>query len=107
MIRRLASSLLLALPLLVACNKENKDAADAAPEAAPVVVVVADAAPEAEAPADASAAPLATPAAVATAKPAATAVDPPICATARSAKARKSPAAINLEAQCKAAGGKL
>lgn len=31
--------------------------------------------------------------------------DPPICARARSARARNSPAAPNLEAQCRAAGG--
>lgn len=32
--------------------------------------------------------------------------DPPICANARSARARNSPAAPGLEAQCRAAGGK-
>lgn len=32
-------------------------------------------------------------------------VDPPICTTARQARARKSPAAPTLEAQCRAAGG--
>jgi hypothetical protein len=31
--------------------------------------------------------------------------DPPICAAARSARARNSPATPNLEAQCRAAGG--
>ncbi|MEO8019861.1 MAG: hypothetical protein ABI769_18785 [Pseudomonadota bacterium] len=36
---------------------------------------------------------------------AALAVDPPICAAARNARARNSPAAPNLEAQCRAAGG--
>jgi hypothetical protein len=33
------------------------------------------------------------------------AVDPPICSAARKARARNSPAAPNLEAQCRAAGG--
>jgi hypothetical protein len=90
--------------LALACNKEKKDGDDAAAEAA---VAVVDAAPEAEAPAasaSASAAPLATPVVVKTAaKPA---FDPPICVNARAARARNSPAATNLEAQCKAAGGK-
>jgi hypothetical protein len=46
------------------------------------------------------------PAATTAATPrAALAVDPPICAAARNARARNSPAAPNLEAQCRAAGG--
>ena len=101
----------LAMPLVfvvfaLACNKDKEGGADAAPEAA-APVVVADAAPEAEAPAATlSAAPPPTaPVGVKTAaKPAAP--DPPICARARDARARSSPAATNLEAQCKAAGGK-
>jgi hypothetical protein len=57
-----------------------------------------------EAPAIATAS--ASPAATTVATPrAALAVDPPICAAARNARARNSPAAPNLEAQCRAAGG--
>lgn len=110
MIRRFASAWMLVVcaPLTIAaCNKDKKDGEDAAAEAA--VVAVVDAAPEAEAPvATASAAPLATPSVVVKAAPKPVAPpEPPICAAARSAKARNSPAATNLEAQCKAAGGKL
>jgi hypothetical protein len=47
-----------------------------------------------------------TPAATTVTTPgAARAADPPICAAARNARARNSPAAPNLEAQCRAAGG--
>ncbi len=105
MITRLLAPALVILAL--ACSKDKPAADDAAAEAA-APVVVADAAPEAEAPAaSVSAAPLPTvaPVVVKTAKPAAP--DPPICVAARSARARSSPAAPNLEAQCKAAGGKL
>ncbi|HSO33010.1 MAG TPA: hypothetical protein VLT33_10840 [Labilithrix sp.] len=101
----------LVLPLLVgfafACSKDKATGEDAAADAAAVQIAVADAAPEAEAPAaSVSATPLPTaPVVVKTAaKPAAP--DPPICAAARSARARNSPAATNLEAQCRAAGGK-
>ncbi len=38
-------------------------------------------------------------------RPAPTRLDPPVCATARAARARNSPAAANLDAQCRAAGG--
>lgn len=91
---------------IAACNKDKKDGDDAAAEAAAAVV---DAAPEAEAPVvSASAAPLATPPVVVkTAPKPVAAPEPPICASARSARARNSPAATNLEAQCRAAGGKL
>lgn len=104
MISRLA--LLLAVVFALACNKDKDPGADAAPEAA-AAVVLADAAPEAAAPAaSVSATPL--PAAPVVVKPAAkpAAPDPPICVAARAARARSSPAATNLEAQCKAAGGK-
>lgn len=48
----------------------------------------------------------ATPAATTATTPrTALAADPPICAAARNARARNSPAAPNLEAQCRAAGG--
>jgi hypothetical protein len=59
---------------------------------------VADAAP-----ADAAVAPLATVVPKVIAKP--KFVDPPICAHARNAKQRNSPAAPGLERQCVAAGG--
>ena len=102
----------LALPLVVvfalACNRDKEAGADAAPEAA-APDVVADAAPEVAAPAaNVSATPLPTaPVVVKTAaKPAAPAPDPPICVAARAARARSSPTTTNLEAQCKAAGGK-
>ncbi len=101
-------ALLLALASLsLACSKDKKDDGDAAADAAPAAI--ADAAPEAAADAgadaaDAAVAPLAT-----TAKPVQKAPppEPAICANARAAKARNSPAAPGLEAQCKAAGGKL
>ena len=99
-----------ALPLLIvfafACSKDKVTADDAAAEAAPPLAV-ADAAPEAEAPASSASVspPPTAPAVVKTGtKPAAP--DPPICAAARAARARNSPAATNLEAQCRAAGGK-
>jgi hypothetical protein len=108
MIRRLASAcMLVALaPLTVAaCDKDKKDGEDAAAEAA--VAVVVDAAPEAGAPVvSASAAPLPPPVVVKTAPKPPPAPDPPICAAARNARARGSPAAVNLEKQCIAAGGK-
>src|SRR4051812_23663580 len=97
----------LASLVVVACNKDKKDGDDAAAEAA---VAVADAAPEAEAPAasaSASAAPLATPPVVVKTPPKPAAPDPPICEKARSARSRNSPAAPNLEAQCRALGGKI
>jgi len=48
--------------------------------------------------------PTPTPTPVPTAPPP-TRNDPPICAAARAARARNSPVAVNLEAQCRAAGG--
>ena len=88
------------------CSKDKKDDGDAAADAAAV-----DAAPEAAVDAgavdaaDAAATPLTTAVPV---RPKATAVpiDPPICVNARAARARNSPAAATLEAQCRAQGGK-
>lgn len=103
--------LALASLALVACNNK-KDAGDAAAAEAAAAAVVADAAAEASitdaatSAADAATAPLATtvaPRPAAKPKP----VDPPICAAARSAKARNSPAAPGLERQCLAAGGTM
>ena len=103
-------ALLAATTFAFGCSKENKDggdaAADATVEAAVADAAVADAA-VADATvnaADAATAPLATTAA---AKPKAPPPDPPICAAARAAKKRGSPAAPSLETQCKAAGGTL
>jgi len=97
----------LVVPVVVlfalACSKDKATGDDAAAEAA-AAVVVADAAPEAEAAAPVIPLPTAPVAVKTPAKP--VAPDPPICAAARSARARSSPAAANLEAQCKAAGGK-
>ena len=104
----LACALALACVAATGCSKKDEKAADdaAADAAAAVVVadaavaVVADAAPAA----DAAVAPLATAVAPKViAKP--KFVDPPICAAARSAKQRNSPAAPGLERQCVAAGG--
>lgn len=104
--------LALASLALVACNKDKKDAVDAAAAEAAAAAVVADAAADASitdaatSAADAATAPLATtvaPRPAAKPKP----VDPPICAAARSAKARNSPAAPGLERQCLAAGGTM
>jgi hypothetical protein len=103
--------LALASLALVACSKAKKDDGDASADPAAATVVadaaadasIADAAADA---ADAATAPLATTAAprpVAKPKPA----DPPLCVAARSAKARNSPAARNLEKQCLAAGGTM
>jgi hypothetical protein len=98
----------------LACSKEKKDegeaTADAAPsatavaeaDAAPPVAEVADAGDTSDA-SDEAAAPLAS---VVAPKPVPK-PDPPICVTARAAKKKGSPAAPTLEAQCKAAGGKL
>jgi hypothetical protein len=108
-----ASALLAALALAscvaLGCSKDKKDeadaaAVDAAPEAAAAVDAAADADADAAdaATADAATAPLATVAPVAKPKPK---PDPPICANARSARKRNSPAAAALEAQCRAAGG--
>ena len=103
-------SLALAGLAAVACSKDTKDdaadAAVAAADAAPAAVaVVADAAPEAAAvvvlDASVGIAPTVAPRPIA--KPAF--VDPPICVSARTARRRNSPAAPGLEAQCKAAGG--
>jgi len=98
-------SLVLAAFTVAGCSKKE-EAADAAAEAA-ASLVVADAAPEAAAVVDAAveaAAPLATTVAPRpVTKP--TPVDPPICAAARSARKRNSPAAAGLEAQCRTAGG--
>ena len=103
----LACALTLACVAATGCKKDEKVAdADAAADAAVAVAVVdaavADAAVAAVA--DAAVAPL--PTAVAP-KPVAKPkfVDPPICAAARSAKQRNSPAAPGLEKQCVAAGG--
>jgi cell division septation protein DedD len=102
--------LALASVALVGCNKDKKDDGDAAADATAIVVAdaaadaaVADAAVDA---ADAAVAPLATvvaPRPTAKPKP----IDPPICAAARTAKARNSPAAPGLEKQCLAAGGTM
>ena len=106
MTRRLTlqGHLALAAFAVAACSKNNNAGDDAAAEAATV-----DAAPEAEA-ADAArveaAAPLATTPPVVRASPKLK-PDPEICAAARAARARTSPAAENLEAKCLAAGGKL
>ena len=103
----LACALALACVVATGCSKKDAAAdADAASDAA--VAVVADAAPAADAAvavvADAAVAPLATTVAPkVVAKP--KFVDPPICAAARSAKQRNSPAAPGLERQCVAAGG--
>lgn len=103
MTRRFASlGILLAFFTVAACDKDKKEGEDAAAEAA---VAVVDAAPEAEAPV-VSAAPLATPPPVVRTPPKPK-PDPEICVAARAAKARKSPAAVNLEVQCKAAGGTM
>lgn len=108
--RAISVALLLGLASLsLACSKDNKGEGDAAADAAPATVVAEAAAPEdAGAVVDASdgaAAPLAT----TVVRPAQKAPppDPPICVSARAAKARNSPATAGLEAQCKAAGGKL
>jgi hypothetical protein len=107
MIRRFASAcMVVALLTVAACDKDKKDGEDAAAEAAAALVV--DAAPEAETPVvDASPAPLAPPVVVKTAAKPVAPPEPPICASARNARARNSPAATNLEAQCRAAGGKI
>ena|SRR5690348_384582 len=107
MIRRFAAACMLALLFTTAaCNKDKKDGEDAAAEAEAVVAV--DAAPEAAAPvASASVAPLTPPVVVKTAAKPVAPPEPPICASARNARARNSPAATNLEAQCRAAGGKI
>lgn len=94
----------VALFTIAACNKDKKDVEDAAAEAG---IAVVDAAPEAEAPVvSASAAPLATPPPVAVkTAPKPTRPDPPFCVLARTAKARNSPNAPELEARCRAQGG--
>ena len=104
MTRRSASvAVLLALFTIAACKDKKEGGDDAAPEAAATV----EAAPAAAAPdaAPEAAAPLATPPPVVRAPPKPK-PDPEICVNARSARARGSPAAENLEAQCRAAGGK-
>jgi hypothetical protein len=110
MIRRtLSACLLLALAssLAIACKKDKIEGEDAAADAASLVVL-ADAAPEAQAPAASAlgsdAAALAPPPVAA--KPAPK-PDPPICVQARNARGRNSPVAPKLEAACKAAGGTL
>ncbi len=96
--------------LSAGCAKEKKDdaapvLADAAVEVA-VVAAAADAAVAAAEPLlDAATAPLATVKAAPKVVKPVSPPDPPICAIARSAKKRESPAAAGLEAQCKAAGG--
>lgn len=114
-LRAAARSLLLAGAFAVAsvaftgCSKkDDKAAADAAPDSdTATAVVAADASAVADAAvavADAAVAPLAT--AVAprpVAKP--NFVDPPICAMARNAKQRKAPTAAALEQRCISAGG--
>ena len=91
------------------CSKDKKDDGDAAADAASDAAAdatIADAAADAADAADAATAPLT----VAPVRPKATppppAPDPPICVNARVARARNSPAAAGLEAQCRAAGGK-
>jgi hypothetical protein len=93
----------------VACSKEKKDepaVADAAVavEVAPAAVADAAVAVDASEALDAAPAPLATTVAPRP-TPKAPAPEPPICASARTAKKRGSPAAPSLEAQCRAAGG--
>lgn len=102
----LACALALACVASSGCKKDEKAGADAGDDAAAdAAVAVADAAVAVAdaAPADAAVAPLATVAPKVIAKP--KFVDPPICAHARNAKQRNSPAAPGLERQCVAAGG--
>lgn len=95
-------------PLALACSKDKKDEGDAAADSA-VAVEIADAAADAADAADADAVDAAdaatAPLATVVAPKAVPKADPPICASARSAKKRGSPAAAGLEAQCRAAGG--
>ena len=112
--KRISLALLLVLApfTIAACSKDKKDdgdaAADAAAAEAAAPAAVADAAPEAAvAVLDAAVAPIgvaATVAPKAVAKPVPK-VDPPICAKARVARGRNSPAAPGLEQQCRAEGG--
>lgn len=103
-----ACALSLACVVTTGCKKDDKGEGDAAADAAADATVAdaaVDAADAAVDAADAATAPLTTATAVAprpVAKP-----DPPICAVARSAKARNSPAAPGLAKQCAAAGGTL
>jgi hypothetical protein len=115
-----AGALVLALAssfAVTGCSKDTKDGVDAAAEAAAAVIEAAPAAAADAAVTDAAVAVTDASVADASAVPAPVAtvqqtgkpkiVDPPICASARSAKARKSPAAPNLEKQCLAAGGTM
>jgi hypothetical protein len=106
----LACALALACVTATGCKKDDKgdgdaaaDAAAAAADATVADAAVADAGVDA---ADAAPAPLTT---AATARPTGKPklADPPICAAARSAKQRNSPAAPGLERQCVQAGGTM
>ena len=92
------------------CSKDKKDDGDAAADAASDAAAdaaTADAAADAADAADATVVPLTVaPVRKATPPPPPPAPDPPICVNARVARARNSPAAAGLEAQCRAAGGK-
>jgi|GEM_PF-4938328 len=113
----------LGVVTLAACKKESPATADDAGADTGAAAATIDAAPEVDAAVAAdtatvdATAPLATVTATAkaTAKPAATPTPPPapagnkdvICAKARAAQKRGSPAGPALEAQCKALGGTM
>ena len=105
-------ALSLACASVVGCNKDKKGDGDAAADAAAdATAAVADAAADAAVAdaaadaADAAPAPVTTVVQPKVGKP--KPIDPPICAAARSAKQRNSPAAPGLERQCVAAGGTM
>lgn len=105
----IAGALAVAAVASTGCKKDEKGAADAAPEAAVETVAAVDAAvaPVADAAVAALDAAVAPVVATGTARPVAKPkfVDPPICAAARNAKHQNRPTAAALEQRCVAAGG--
>jgi hypothetical protein len=106
----LALLAVLASVTVAACSKdEKKDDADAAADGAPAEAAapVAEAAAPAADAGDGATTPLVAPVVrpVVKVAPPAPKPEPAICTNARNARARNSPAAPGLEAQCRAQGG--